>query len=80
MTPTRPELKFTYEDYLLLLEDKRYELIDGDLCMVPAPSLYHQVVCRRIGVALAQFVDDRGLGKKFLNSTYIVVTLGPGDG
>ncbi|MGI8783042.1 MAG: Uma2 family endonuclease [Acidobacteriota bacterium] len=63
MTPTRPELKFTYEDYLLLPEDKRYELIDGDLCMVPAPSLYHQIVCRRIGVALTQFVDDRDLGE-----------------
>jgi len=63
MTPTRPELKFTYEDYLLLPEDKQYELIDGDLFMVPAPSLYHQVVCRRISVALTQFVDDRHLGE-----------------
>lgn len=63
MTPTKPELKFTYEDYLLLPEDKQYELIDGDLYFIPAPRPYHQIVAGQIGVALHLFVDERGLGK-----------------
>src|SRR2546428_5152107 len=63
MTPTKPELKFTYEDYLLLPEEKQYELIDGDLYMIPAPRPYHQVVCGRILVALSNFVNEKALGQ-----------------
>ncbi len=65
MTPTKPELKFTYEDYLLLPEEKQYELIDGDLHMVPAPRPYHQTVSGRIEWALRGFVQERGLGEVF---------------
>lgn len=63
MTPTKPELKFTYDDYLLLPEDKRYELIDGDLYLVPAPRTFHQIVSLRIGAALNDFVDKNLLGQ-----------------
>ena len=35
--------KFTYQDYLHLPEDgKRYQIIDGELDMVPAPIPDHQ--------------------------------------
>src|SRR6266566_3154314 len=30
-------LRFTYEDYVLLPEDRRYEVIDGELYVTPAP-------------------------------------------
>ena len=30
-------VKFNYQDYLQLPEDKRYEIIDGELFMVPSP-------------------------------------------
>ena len=63
MNPVKPELKFTYQDYVLLPEDKRYELVDGDLCMVPAPRPYHQNVCGEIELALRQFVKERKLGQ-----------------
>ena len=34
---------FTYDDYLALPDDgKRYEVIEGDLSMTPAPSPKHQ--------------------------------------
>ena len=39
-----PSLRFTYEDYVLLPEDRRYEILDGDLFMMPAPTPYHQRV------------------------------------
>lgn len=62
MSDVSPELKFTYEDYLHMPEDRRYELIDGDLLMTPAPSPYHQIVCARIQEAIRHFVDERRLG------------------
>lgn len=63
MSTTRPGLKFTYEDYLLLPEDKRYELIDGELHRVPAPRPYHQIVSMRIEHALYEFVEGGRLGR-----------------
>ena len=37
---TRP--KFTYADYLNAPDDARYELLDGELIMSPAPNRLHQ--------------------------------------
>lgn len=56
-------LKFTYEDCQLLPEDKQYELIDGELHMVPAPRPYHQIVAGRIEYALRGFARERHLGE-----------------
>jgi Uma2 family endonuclease len=58
-----PSLRFTYEDYLLLPEDRRYEILDGDLFMTPAPTPYHQVVSRNLGVLLLQHARRLGLGE-----------------
>jgi Uma2 family endonuclease len=43
-------LRFTYEDYARLPDDRRYEVIDGELYVTPAPTPYHQIVSRRIEV------------------------------
>ena len=32
------EIKFTYRDYQQLPDDKRYELVEGELCLVPSPT------------------------------------------
>ena len=37
MAIPNPTMKFTYEDYLNTPDDKRYELLDGELVMPPAP-------------------------------------------
>ena len=44
MAIPNPIVKFTYEDYLNAPEDKRYELLDGELVMTPAPGERHQSV------------------------------------
>ena len=43
-TAVKKPIKFTYEDYLHFPEDKRYEIIDGEVHMVPSPVPYHQMV------------------------------------
>jgi Uma2 family endonuclease len=58
-------LRFTYQDYLQLSEDRRYEIVDGDLYMVPAPIPYHQKVSRNLEFLLHQHVQVHGLGEVF---------------
>ena len=65
MASTQPVVKFTYEDYLTTPSDERYELLDGDLIMVPAPNLKHQKVQRRLGQRLSQFIEEHDLGEFF---------------
>ena len=38
MAIPNPIVKFTYDDYLNTPDDKRYELLDGELVMPPAPG------------------------------------------
>ena len=58
-------IKFTYEDYLNAPEDKRYELLDGELVMAPAPGELHQSVSIWLGSKLFQFVAENRLGKVY---------------
>lgn len=58
-----PGPRFTYEDYKLLPEEKRCEILEGDLLMTPSPNFRHQVVVSRLLLKLALFVDAGGLGK-----------------
>jgi Uma2 family endonuclease len=58
-------VRFTYDDYLLLPEDKRYEILDGELCVVPAPNIRHQRIGLRLKLALFRYVEDHGLGEVF---------------
>ncbi|MEP6994532.1 MAG: Uma2 family endonuclease [Acidobacteriota bacterium] len=55
-------LKFTYEDYALLPEDRRYEVIDGEPFLTPAPTTFHQIVKGRIKRFLDDFVEAASLG------------------
>ncbi len=60
-----PTIKRTYADYCRTPDDERYELLGGELSMVPAPSLGHQRVDTRLGALLHLFVQERGLGEVF---------------
>ncbi|MCY4025627.1 MAG: Uma2 family endonuclease [Acidobacteria bacterium] len=71
---TAEPIKFTYEEYRTAPADKRYELLDGDLVMGPAPNLKHQEVQSRLGRRLAQFVEERGLGKLFFAPCDVVLS------
>lgn len=56
-------LRFTYEDYARLPDDHRYEVIDGELFLTPAPTPYHQMVKLRIEKILLDHVEHGGLGQ-----------------
>lgn len=58
----KEKIKLTYNDYLTLQDEKRYELIEGELYMVPSPNFYHQIVSRNIEFQLWEFVKSRDLG------------------
>ena len=60
----KPKKKvWTYEDYLRLNDDKRYEVINGRLVEMPAPSFEHQDVLNRLNVLLYLFVESHSSGK-----------------
>lgn len=63
MTKIPESLKFTYKDYLLLPEDKRYEIIEGDLYMVPSPFTKHQRISINLAHILLEFVRQKDLGE-----------------
>jgi Uma2 family endonuclease len=58
-------VKFTYQDYLQLPEDRRYEIVDGDLFLTPAPGTYHQRLSARLQYLLTRRVRETGEGEIF---------------
>ena len=65
MVIPNPIVKFTYEDYLNTPEDKRYELLDGELVMTPAPGELHQSISALLGWRLVQFASENSLGRVY---------------
>ena len=57
--------KYTYEDYCKISDDKRYELIDGELLMTPSPLTNHQRISRRLEFILEKFITENKLGELF---------------
>jgi Uma2 family endonuclease len=67
-------LRFTYDDYALLPEDRRYEVINGELFVTPAPTPFHQVVLIRLMRLLGDFVEAHGLGTVLLAPCDVVLS------
>lgn len=58
-----PAQILTYEDYLALPEMmRRYEIIDGELIMPPAPLVGHQWRCYKICGLMGDYVTEHELG------------------
>ncbi len=65
MAIPNPLVKFTYEDYLNTPEDKRYELLDGNLVALSSPEEFHQRVSILLGSKLVQVAVENRLGKVY---------------
>ena len=72
---TNTRARLTYQDYFDLPEsDDRYELIDGELFMVPAPVPEHQDFLGELYVVIRAFVKENGLGRVFFAPLDVVLS------
>lgn len=65
MTAIITKKKTTYADYVKIDDNNRYEIFNGELRMVPAPSTGHQAVSRNLEFLVWNFVNEKGLGEVF---------------
>lgn len=65
MTVPNRNIRFTYADYKSLPEsmDRRYELLDGDLVLVPAPTIKHQRISKKLEFIFITFFEHNNLGE-----------------
>lgn len=62
--PGPPQGRWTYADYAAIPDDgNRYEVIDGVLYAMPAPTIVHQIVVGAIFFYLKQHIDLAGRGR-----------------
>ena len=59
MLTVEKKKKYTADDYMMLEEGAPFQLINYDLVMAPAPIPEHQVISRRITVAMSNFLGDK---------------------
>mgnify|MGYP002629228980 CR=1 len=59
MSTARPDVRLTYDDFLLFPEDgKRHEIIDGEHYVTPSPNRRHQQLLGRLFLAFAEHLRD----------------------
>lgn len=63
---TQLRRKLGYEDYERIPNDgKRYEILDGELYVTPAPTPLHQRLSKRLQRRLEDHFEARGIGEVF---------------
>ena len=65
--------RWTYEEYCKLDDDQRYEIIDGNLLMAPAPDTWHQSWVGELHLILHDHLKARKLGKVFVSPVDVVL-------
>ena len=74
MIGEKPRQKLTYADYLAAPEDKRYELLDGELLETPSPGEAHQRFQAELGFFLGSHIRERRIGRLYLSLTEVVLS------
>ncbi len=74
MVSVKPKTGLTYEDYAKTPDDERWELLDGELVIVPSPNIPHQRVVTDLMTLLNVFVKDRDLGSVYAAPTDVVLS------
>jgi len=70
-----PKKVYNYQDYLELPDDRtRYEIIEGELIMSPAPLTVHQQVSLNIVLELGSFIRRTKIGKIYFAPTDIILS------
>jgi Uma2 family endonuclease len=68
--------RWTYKEYALVDDGKRYEVMNGVLLMTPAPGIPHQETVFELATDLRSYVRSAKLGRVFIAP--IDVELAPG--
>lgn len=66
---------WTYQDYLRLDDDKRYEIINGELKMTPSPLSVHQRIAAELAYLMTAFVKKKNLGTVLFAPIDVVFSL-----
>ena len=70
-----PQGQWTYDDYARLPSDGwKYEVMRGELYMLPALSPRHQVISSNLNFELQRFVRERELGKVLDSPIDVILT------
>jgi Uma2 family endonuclease len=65
--------RWTYEEYYKLDDDQRYEIINGQLLMAPAPDIWHQDWLGDLYSLVRAFVKKNKLGRLFFAPVDVVL-------
>src|ERR1051325_9545435 len=65
--------RWTYEEYYALDDDQRYEIIDGELLMAPAPDTWHQAWLGELYLIFGSHVRAQKIGKVLLSPVDVVL-------
>ncbi len=74
MVQRKPRLKFTVKDYMSTPDDKRCQLLDGEMIVAPSPTFRHQTIVMNLALVLRQFVSERFLGRVWLAPLDVVLS------
>ena len=67
LTSRKSSVIFTYEDYQQFPDDgKRYEIINGELFMLPSPIIPHQRVSKNLTYFFEQYLRKNPIGELFV--------------
>ena len=75
---TLQSTRLTYQEYLDIPEIKaRYDIVDGEMIMAPAPVFKHQIISGNIYAPVRNFVTGRGLGVVAYSPVDVVIQTSP---
>ncbi|MBE7466425.1 MAG: Uma2 family endonuclease [Planctomycetes bacterium] len=71
----RTDIKYNYRAYRSLPENgKRYQLVAGELLVSPSPKTRHQVILRRLTMALTEMVEKKRWGQVYFAPLDVVLS------
>ncbi len=73
-TMKQAKVRFNYDDYRQLPEGKRYEILDGELFVIPAPGIRHQRLTGDIFSRLLHHVREQRTGEVFIAPCDVVLS------
>ena len=66
MATNHPAQPLSYEDYAAIDDDRRYQVLEGELIVSPSPNRRHQRLVVRLTTALATYAEASGAGEVFV--------------